>query len=599
MRRILILLVLTLCSLPNAWSQNKALEEAGIALIPMPRECKVTSLALHDLCSIKEDRITAPTLGADEYGITIRNGEVSLWGNLVWARQTLAQLTTAKGQVPDVEIHDWAAYPWRGFMHDTGRNYQPIEMLRQTIDLMSRYKLNLFHWHLTDNPAWRIECHCYPQLNDPQYQRKGRDEGKYYTYEEIRSLIAYAKERSVTVLPEIDMPGHSEFFKTTFGFTMDSDSGRQVLAECIKEFFDEIPVSLCPYLHVGSDEIHIADPAGFATWVQTLVKDAGRIPVAWDPGLPTQPFTLRQIWREGVANNADAKDATGRYIDSFVGYLNYYDPIMYAMRAYQHQAAAQSIPDTDKCVGGILCLWNDVRVDNKVNISRHNGMLAGMMAFSERMWQGGPKVAAANENLYPDPTSAAGLALANMERRMMMHRQRYYSLAEMPWTANASLSWKVTIAGKTLQAWGGAIDLDALCKANDITADEQKEASATTLVRAAADTIVNAWLGFDIPARSDRMSTGIGLQGCWENGGQCFLNGEAVLPSTAWKEPGAYNYPFHTWGQEQAEQPYQDEQFYWMRTPVKLHLHKGDNIIRIVNPHSFKGQRWSFAFMPL
>ena len=106
-------------------------------------------------------------------------------------------------------------------MHDTGRNFQTIEMLKETIDLMSLYKINYFHWHLTDNPAWRIECKVYPQLNDAQYQRPGRDCGKFYTYDEIRELIAYAKERGITVMPEIDMPGHSAYFRNAFGFSTD------------------------------------------------------------------------------------------------------------------------------------------------------------------------------------------------------------------------------------------------------------------------------------------------------------------------------------------------------------------------------------------
>ena len=203
-----------------------AIEAAAIempAIIPQPRECVVKGKKLHKLREVRVGTDFVPSLGADEYLLVVRKGRATIGGNRYWALETLRQLTDEQNRVPDVEIHDWAAYPVRGFMHDVGRNYQPLPMLKRTIDLMARYKLNLFHWHLTDNPAWRIECKCYPQLNDARFQRKGRDEGKFYTYDEIRELIAYAAERGIMVMPEIDMPGHSQFFTATFGFTMDSE----------------------------------------------------------------------------------------------------------------------------------------------------------------------------------------------------------------------------------------------------------------------------------------------------------------------------------------------------------------------------------------
>ena len=578
-----------------------AVEAASVelpAIIPQPRVCVVKGKKLHKLRAERAYSDFVSTRGADEYRLVVRKGRATIGGNRFRAEATLSQLTDELGRVPDVEIHDWAAYPVRGFMHDVGRNYQPLPMLKRTIDLMARYKLNLFHWHLTDNPAWRIECKCYPQLNDARFQRKGRDEGKFYTYDEIRELIAYAAERGIMVMPEIDMPGHSQFFTTTFGFTMDSEEGKKVLRECLDEFFREIPASLCPYFHVGSDEIRIADPAGFAEWIQGLVRDAGRTPMAWDPGLPTLPFTIRQGWNEASAANTGASTSEGRYVDSFVGYLNYYDPTAFAMRAFQHKAAAQEVPDTTKALGGILCLWNDVRVVDKRNIALHNGMIQGMMAFAERFWHGGSGGAVSDEGLFPDPSTPQGKALANMESRMMAHRNRYYSPAEMRWTASASLEWSITIADKKLKAWGGAVDLDALCRVNGIVANDQKEMTAETVLTAARDTTIAVWIGFDTPARSDRMSTGIGNQGEWENGGRCFVNGIEIVPQVAWKEPGAYNYPFHTWHKPQAEEPFSNEQFYWMRPAVKVRLKKGDNHVRIVNPHGFKGQRWSFAFIP-
>ena len=201
-------------------------------IIPAPKIIQLQDDRMHP---IKDIIVSGSTQNLqylhnkDEYFLKIEKGNVYIEGNEIWARQTLTQLADNEGYVPDIQIHDWSEYPFRGFMHDTGRNFQTIEMLKETIDLMSFYKINYFHWHLTDYPAWRIECKVYPQLNDPQYQRPGRDCGKYYTYDEIRDLIAYAKERGITIMPEIDMPGHSAYFKNAFGFTMDSEDGLALL----------------------------------------------------------------------------------------------------------------------------------------------------------------------------------------------------------------------------------------------------------------------------------------------------------------------------------------------------------------------------------
>ena len=535
----------------------------------------------------------------DEYDLKTENGTVTMAGNTVWAQQTLEQLKDENGKIPNVHIHDDSSYPFRCFMHDTGRNYQPLSMLKETIDLMSFYKLNYFHWHLTDYPAWRIESKAYPQLNDPKYQRKGRDEGKYYTYDEIRELIAYARERGITVVPEIDMPGHSTYFTDAFGFSMDSPKGREILTTCLEEFFEEIPAESCPYFHIGSDEVYIDDPKGFMQWAENIVLSHHRTPIAWDPGLPASDKVVRQIWNDAAGSNAAASNKPGRYVDSFMGYLNYYDPMMFTSKVFLHTAAAQKIPNTNKALGGILCLWNDVRVDEKENISLHNGMINGMMAYAERFWNGGDAGEVQCENLPSGPATPAGSKLANFEKKMSVHRDRYHG-ASMRWVANSSIKWLVTVdKQKPVVAYGGAVDLDALCQTNKIAIDANSTAKAVTHFSVDTDCTIQAWIGFDVPARSNRNGVGIGTQNCWEGKASVKLNGVDVQPAQHWNEPGKYQYHFNTWGKPEEEQPYTDEQFYWMRTPALLNLKKGENAIEIKVPKLYDNVRWSFAFIPV
>jgi hypothetical protein len=573
-------------------------KETVICIIPEPKEFQQLSDRKFKLKEVKIDTETVFD-HPDEYRLTLKKGKATIAGNAVWAKSTLAQLTDTNGRVPEVEIHDWAAYPFRGFMHDTGRNYQPISLLKETIDLMSFYKLNYFHWHLTDHPAWRIECKIYPQLNDPQYQRQGRDEGKFYTYDEIREVIAYAKERGITVVPEIDMPGHSTYFKNAFGFTMDSEEGRKVLEQCLDEFFAEIPKNDCPYFHIGSDEVWIADPKGFMQWIENLMDKYDRQPIAWDPGLPASEKVIRQIWNEAAGSNAAASEKAGKYLDSFVGYLNYYDPMLFTSRLFLHTAAAQAVPDTTKALGGILCLWNDVRVDKKENIALHNGMINGMMAFAERFWNGGNAGEVANENLPPNPLTEAGSALADFEEKMTFHRDRFHK-GKMRWVANSQIEWQVKIDDNgPFPAYGGAIDLDAFCQMHQIVVVDTALAIAQTVLTTEQDMDIEAWLGFCTPARSNRNGYGIGAQGRWEGGCQCFVNGTEILPPMPWNEPEKYNYHFNTWGKPEEEEPFTDEQLYWMRQPIKIHLTKGENHIEIRVPKTYNGLRWSFAFIPV
>ena len=235
-------------------------------LIPAPKEIKYLSDKVVRLKSTDSKVIPSDGIPNEQYTLKTKGGKAIIIAQseqaAVWGAATLRQLTNEEGYVPEVEITDYPAFPIRGFIHDTGRNFREVELLKRDIDLMSAYKLNVFHWHLTDNPAWRIECKVYPQLNDAKYQTKGRDEGRFYSYDEIRDVIAYAKQRGIMIIPEIDMPGHSKYFKTTFGFEMATEQGMAVLKKCLNEFFAEIPKEDCPYIHIGSDEVKVADPEG-------------------------------------------------------------------------------------------------------------------------------------------------------------------------------------------------------------------------------------------------------------------------------------------------------------------------------------------------
>ncbi|PYX71355.1 MAG: beta-N-acetylhexosaminidase, partial [Acidobacteria bacterium] len=120
--------------------------------------------------------------------------------------QTFLQLVETTGDgfaVPVITIHDKPRFAWRGLMIDVSRHFIPLGVLKRNLDGMAAVKLNVFHWHLSDNQGFRVESKKFPKLHE-----LGSD-GLYYTQDEVRELIAYARERGIRVVPEFDMPGHS------------------------------------------------------------------------------------------------------------------------------------------------------------------------------------------------------------------------------------------------------------------------------------------------------------------------------------------------------------------------------------------------------
>lgn len=167
-----------------------------------------------------------------------------------WGLQTLNQLLQrrrGKTFVRGCEIVDWPAFRVRGFMQDVGRGYISMDELKREIDMLSRYKINVFHWHLTENQAWRLESKLFPVLNDSC--NVTRMPGKFYTQEEAKELVRYCKQRQVLLIPEFDMPGHSAAFVRAFRHDMQSEAGMKILKLLMDEVCDVFEV---PYLHIGT-----------------------------------------------------------------------------------------------------------------------------------------------------------------------------------------------------------------------------------------------------------------------------------------------------------------------------------------------------------
>jgi hexosaminidase len=195
-----------------------------------------TEKSAGDILLLKSD---ATSLGSEGYGLSVTASNVVIRApnaaGIFYGTQSLLQLlppeifsahkTNVDWQIPCVEIKDRPRYAWRGFMLDVSRHFFTKKEVEQVLDLMALYKLNTFHWHLVDDQGWRIQIKKYPKLTEVgawrdnigfglppaaswAYDHRGRY-GGFYTQKEIREVVAYAAARHITIVPEIEMPGHS------------------------------------------------------------------------------------------------------------------------------------------------------------------------------------------------------------------------------------------------------------------------------------------------------------------------------------------------------------------------------------------------------
>ncbi len=215
--------------------------------------------------------------------------EASTESGLFYAKEALLQLARFyKGVIPVLNIEDYPRYEWRGFMLDESRHFFGKEKVKQYLDIMASLRMNVFHWHLTDEPGWRIEIKRYPKLttigaignyHDPDAP------AAFYTQEDIKDIVAYAAERHIMVVPEFDMPGHATSVCRAYPEVSGGGEGRwrhftfhpckDETYEFISNVLDEI-VSLfpSPYIHIGGDEVHYGNQSWFTDLeIQQFIKD--------------------------------------------------------------------------------------------------------------------------------------------------------------------------------------------------------------------------------------------------------------------------------------------------------------------------------------
>jgi len=324
-------------------------------------------------------------LPAEWYSLQVASDHIALTATdeegLFRGSRTLIQLLEqgkSTGSIPCHTITDQPRFAWRGMHLDVVRHFFPVPFVKKYIDLVARYKMNSFHWHLTDDQGWRIEIKKYPKLTEVGGWRKGSQVGPYgrreydsipyggfYTQEQIREVVAYAKARHINVVPEIEMPGHAMAALAAYPqlgctggpyevqrgwgvfddvFCAGNDSVFTVLEDVLTEVMDLFP---SPYIHIGGDECPqeswkvcpkcqarmkaegLKDEHELQSWfiqrIEKFVNSKGRKIIGWDEILEggLAPNAAVMSWRGTEGGVAAAK--SGHYAVMSPGSHCYFD----------------------------------------------------------------------------------------------------------------------------------------------------------------------------------------------------------------------------------------------------------------------------------
>ena len=340
-----------------------------------------------DQARLFED-IDASMQHADGYALEITKKKIFVKAQseagLQYAHETLNQLKAQYGNdLPILSIVDYPRFEWRGLMLDCSRHFYTLEYLKKQVDILAHYKMNRLHLHLTDDQGWRMEIKRYPELTqqgawrefneqdsicirnykdqpefelDPRFIVKNGDKtlyGGYYTQEQLRDLVAYAEKRHVTIVPEIDMPGHTQAISalhpeftatgeakwgTVFSYPL--SPAKEEVYTYLQNILDEV-MDIFPshFIHIGADEVEkdtwkksdackaLMEREGFSTYealqsyfvnrIHQYIKSKGREMICWDDAIeggdykaadgqgalsPSADIMYWRYWVGGVSN---------------------------------------------------------------------------------------------------------------------------------------------------------------------------------------------------------------------------------------------------------------------------------------------------------
>ncbi len=510
------------------------------------------------------------------------------------AMTTIDQLTgrDPRGKfIAGCTITDWPAFRIRGFMHDSGRSYIPIDELKREIRILSGFKINTFHWHLTEDIAWRLESDVVPELTSEAVAL--RDRNGYYTKEEVADFVEYCNSRFVEVIPEIDMPGHSAAFVRATGLTMQSEEGKAVVKQLLNE---ACLLFTGRFFHIGTDEVNITNPAFIGEMI-AVARRHGKEVIGWLPGGMMDGNAVSQLWADVTLPPETI------VIDSRYRYLNHTDYYSDLFSIYNSRLC-DSDSGSDLLAGGVCCIWNDRRPSSVEDILISNSFYPVMLAFAERSWIGGGDDIKQRGVRMGMPGEDVYERFRDFESRMTDIREDRLGEIPFPYLVQTGIFWNISSQYPN----GGDLDYSAPFE-RDLVQEPGSDSSAGVPFLPAAGAAVylrHTW-GDKVPSfyedpkpehtayaytwvySPENCAAGLHFsthnygrsemdmappQGEWDyKKSRVWVNGEQVSPP-AWGSPAV---------KPDLETPYTNENM-WSRPPAGIRLIKGWNSLVIKVP---------------
>lgn len=562
----------------------------------------------------------------EEYTLTVTPEGIGIKAvsqtGVIRAAQTLFQLAQGRddSSLPCVEIKDWPAFKVRGYMHDVGRSFVEYETLLRHIDQLARFKINTFHWHLTENQAWRFEMKGYPQLTSDASMT--RFPGKFYTQEQCSALARYAAERGVTVIPEIDMPGHSEAFTRAMGYSMQTDNGVKVLKEALRQLAATFPDA--PYIHIGADEVALTYPDFLQIMTAYVQNDLHRKVVVWNP-ITNFTITNRTGFDMTTTWHPTGKAVSGMpNIDTRYNYANlndmFADPVgLFRSTVYHEKQGTRDI------VGAISAFWNDRKMATEEDIVKQNGFYTFVLVNSERTWVGGREQYIEQGGAMLPVSGAEFEEFADWEQRFLYYKNGLLKDEPIPYVRQTNVKWRVTepmprngadvdavfppetaepalsyeYNGKTygtVRAAGAAVYLrhswgDKVKALFTNRPTDNVTSYAYTYVYSPKEQTAGAFIEFQTYGRSEVYPAP--MPGKWDRkGSDIWVNDERIAPPvwTGSTIPGTVS-----------REDLLGNQNFTAREPVQVHLKKGWNKVLLKLPYcnlpNIRLNQWMFTFV--
>ncbi len=417
-------------------------------------------------------------LGDEGYEINISDDLLKVTSHkpagLFWAIQTIRQLLPARIELDSTQegpwhiatgtIRDYPAYPFRGSMLDVARHFFGVDEVKRYIDMIALYKMNVLHLHLADDQGWRIEIKSWPNLATYGGSTQvGGGKGGYYTQEQYKDLVSYAQDRYITIIPEIDMPGHTNAALASYpelncsGKSPALYTGTEVgfsslctTSEITYKFIDDVVREMAaltpgPYLHIGGDESHATKRehyTPFVAKVRDIVQSHGKQVIGWEE---TSQINMNEKRPEdGIQADSEARSSAASAI------AQYWSNADHALAAVANGSKLVMSPATK--------MYLDMQYDSTTKLGLH--WAAYIEVDSSYMWNPTTYVKGiTRENILGIEAPLWTETITTMDEIEYMIFPRIIGLAEIGWSPEEGREWdeyKVRLGnhGPRLKAMG-------------------------------------------------------------------------------------------------------------------------------------------------